>query len=544
MPVPFDNICHVAEEKTIVNSPNISSLKAKDFVPTGQTEAAMQKNKAEAETETGTGTSSSTPSSSTGSSSELTSSLQSSSLSAPPLPTPSSSTTAAKSSAVATVSRNDPAEKRSAISYNDYVLQHEDLLEQYIHREHAGPHEAMLIEKYRAGHLFLVLDGVDEAPSLVDDLLLLVTGCQGVCSTCRTPIEPGQDRKEGLRGYTREYTHANPDDCRHTHQRCHTNIRHCLVTSRPEGIDDTAFGNFIQHVQNEAGQTTADTRPGPTTALAHVHEYTLEPYTWEQQKAVLHQQLADTEGSGAASPALTFVTNILRYTEARSGMDDVYGRLDPEDARRLGSDAHRNFDRTRGSEGVVQVGSTGEPIATCIEAHAAASSSCDEITAAMVRVSAAAGLQLVGTTPADLYAQGNSGVGLVMADVKKLARIEVKAQEYHDDPHLASPGPSYVLDMVRCTAVCADASQALAVLNGLDDPVHGLTIVRMKNYFWQLDDVHYRRLQCVVKKELDYSDGSSSSSSSSSAVPPYHLFEVQIQLKAIYDYRNAHMEIC
>ena len=124
----IDNICHVAEEKTVVNSAEITSLKAKDFVPTGQTAAAMQKNKAEVEA-TATATAGSSSASSTQEQEQvIASALQSSSLSAPPLPTPSSTSTR---SAVATVSRNDPAEKQSAISYNDYVLKHEDLLELY-----------------------------------------------------------------------------------------------------------------------------------------------------------------------------------------------------------------------------------------------------------------------------------------------------------------------------------------------------------------------------------------------------------------------------
>jgi hypothetical protein len=129
----IDNICHVADEKTIVNSAEISSLKAKDFAPTGQTEAAMHKNKNTAEAETEEEgekqkqKAEKLKEAPASSSSSVTSALQSSSLSAPALPAPSTSST----STVATVSRSDPAEKRSAISYNDYVLQHEDLLETY-----------------------------------------------------------------------------------------------------------------------------------------------------------------------------------------------------------------------------------------------------------------------------------------------------------------------------------------------------------------------------------------------------------------------------
>jgi cell division cycle protein 37 len=117
----IDNICQVKEEKTFVNSANISSLKATDFAPTGQTEAAMEKNKSAKES-----VQSSTSKSSTSKSSEVTTkdttASSSKADSAPPLPTPS---------IVPTVPRHDPAEKKSAISYNDYVLKHEDMLEFY-----------------------------------------------------------------------------------------------------------------------------------------------------------------------------------------------------------------------------------------------------------------------------------------------------------------------------------------------------------------------------------------------------------------------------
>ena len=126
----IDNICHVAEEKTFVNNPEISSLKAKDFVPTGQTEAAMNKNKAEKEDVA----QSEKPAVVTKevSTSGVTSALKSSSLTAPPLPAASGSTpVSVPTQQVVTVSRDDPTEKRSAISYNDYVLKHEEMLEFY-----------------------------------------------------------------------------------------------------------------------------------------------------------------------------------------------------------------------------------------------------------------------------------------------------------------------------------------------------------------------------------------------------------------------------
>ena len=137
----IDNICKVKEEKTVVNSPHIASLKADDYTPTGATEAVFAKRDQEIKakatnldstittTSPDTITTTANPSSiatvSPASSTTTLTSIATASPTAPttvfqqPQPLPS------------TVSTTKSREKFSMISYNDYVLQHEELLEKF-----------------------------------------------------------------------------------------------------------------------------------------------------------------------------------------------------------------------------------------------------------------------------------------------------------------------------------------------------------------------------------------------------------------------------
>lgn len=137
----IDNICKTKEERTIVSTSAVSSsLRADDFEPTGATELAMKKgDKAEAEKtgEAATARAAVAPpaapqgSSSSGASSSGAGSSSSSSRTAaaskPPAPAP---VPASKSKAVGPVD-NNTSTHTAVISYNDYVLAHEDTLEAY-----------------------------------------------------------------------------------------------------------------------------------------------------------------------------------------------------------------------------------------------------------------------------------------------------------------------------------------------------------------------------------------------------------------------------
>lgn len=128
-----DKICEVKEERTIVNDHSAASLKAEDFVPTGRTEAAMAAAQAEK---------------SAASQVAAASSATESDATVAPAPSPAVAPTATPAPAPAAKAKAKAAtvgpspepeatsstkgrEKFAVISYNDYCLSHEDLLERY-----------------------------------------------------------------------------------------------------------------------------------------------------------------------------------------------------------------------------------------------------------------------------------------------------------------------------------------------------------------------------------------------------------------------------
>lgn len=119
----IDNICKTKDEKTIVNSPDIVSLNAADFQPTGQTEAVLAKHKEEKAKTKAAGDNST---SSTGNSSI-------SDAAEPPTTVFTNNTTVAKPTTSSTSPQlpDKKREKFAMISYNDYVLKHEATLEEY-----------------------------------------------------------------------------------------------------------------------------------------------------------------------------------------------------------------------------------------------------------------------------------------------------------------------------------------------------------------------------------------------------------------------------
>lgn len=123
----IDNICKVKEERTIVSSSaNVSSLKAEDFAPTGITEQAVAKNKEEKEK----------AKENEKDKEDVDKKKESSSSANTASTKPTKESKKTESNEVATTATVGPKldekkEKRGILSYNDYVLTHEDLLEEY-----------------------------------------------------------------------------------------------------------------------------------------------------------------------------------------------------------------------------------------------------------------------------------------------------------------------------------------------------------------------------------------------------------------------------
>jgi cell division cycle protein 37 len=117
----IDNICQVSEERTIVSkSATVASLKADDFKPTGLTEKAMEENKIEKEKNEAAAAAAvkSSPAPATSEKAAIST-------------TTSANSAKSVQSKPSTAGPAEKSEKNAVLSYNDYVLQHEDLLEQY-----------------------------------------------------------------------------------------------------------------------------------------------------------------------------------------------------------------------------------------------------------------------------------------------------------------------------------------------------------------------------------------------------------------------------
>lgn len=135
----IDNICKIKDEKTVVNSAKIASLKAEDFEPTGETEAVFATKKAEnaesaakVATSTPVAINTSTAKVSAASASTVTTTTTTTATVTPATTASSTAAAPVKLATAPTVASDaKKREKFSVMSYNDYVLKHEQTLEEY-----------------------------------------------------------------------------------------------------------------------------------------------------------------------------------------------------------------------------------------------------------------------------------------------------------------------------------------------------------------------------------------------------------------------------
>lgn len=122
----IDNICKVTEEKSVVNKTAPSSLKAEDFTPTGLTEKTL---KAKEESTSVSTSSESIKQQVVASSEKVISTTNTTTVPSTVFNKPE----VRSSSTVGPVTQTDAkcSDRISLLSYNDYVLTHEALLEEY-----------------------------------------------------------------------------------------------------------------------------------------------------------------------------------------------------------------------------------------------------------------------------------------------------------------------------------------------------------------------------------------------------------------------------
>lgn len=109
----IDNICKVAEERSDINSSESVSLKAADFAPTGKTEASIVEAQKEKESTTATANKTSSSATTSSTSSAITK--------------PAPAGKAAGPAVTPEVSK----ERVASLSYNDFAMEYEHILETY-----------------------------------------------------------------------------------------------------------------------------------------------------------------------------------------------------------------------------------------------------------------------------------------------------------------------------------------------------------------------------------------------------------------------------
>lgn len=270
----------------------------------------------------------------------------------------------------------------------------------------------------------------------------------------------------------------------------------CVLTTRPEGV--------------------AVLEPETWKSFA---VFTLQPYSPEQQRAVLENQL-----SGSTKE---FVEAVLNFSAAEHEMDVLHGQVDEAQADALFALPELcaqadmcQVTRDPGTDAIRPVASYAELAAMVQRASLAMDAVVQELAEKM-------GVA-VTRTKANFAAQGYQG--FLIASPKTQESIERKAaRKYQPDIDAGKrPGSRYawVFDAVRMSLAMQDSLlDALAALSCCDS----IELVRVKNYFAHLDPTHLRRLGVTVK--LDIGDGL------------HHLCEVQLMHSRVFEFKAERRDL-
>ena len=152
-----DNICQTKEEKTIVNAQGSTSLRADDFVPTGATDKAFPRTAAAVAASIESSDKGSSTSSAAAVSSSSTSALSTSATKAAVAGPSESSSGLSKN-----VTGSESRDHRAIVSYNDFVLSHEVVLEEYSDirdmeptKEYLFKHCGILLHEHAQSYMLL-----------------------------------------------------------------------------------------------------------------------------------------------------------------------------------------------------------------------------------------------------------------------------------------------------------------------------------------------------------------------------------------------------
>lgn len=267
-----------------------------------------------------------------------------------------------------------------------------------------------------------------------------------------------------------------------------------IVTSRPEGIRTRRF------------------------RLHGYVQFSLELYSDDQQRAILRRQLLD---DGERSPG-RFMKNLLDYLEAKREFDNLYRAKVPDKLTRMLLEGMSKYVPMRSLQTVHREGvDCPEPVASADELLSVAAQSRERIFDVLRRIANKIGLEVFEAAD-DLKAMGM--VGLLLGPTKKKERINSKAAKYPDDEHPYSK----IIDVLRCKYVCESTTQMRCVVDALES-APGVTVVRLKNYFAEKDEINFRRLAATVRIELEPTLS--------------HCVEVQIHLRDLYVFREERADL-
>ena len=129
-----------------------------------------------------------------------------------------------------------------------------------------------------------------------------------------------------------------------------------------------------------------------------------------------------------------------------------------------------------------------------------------------------------------------TGVGegqLVLVKNKDIETAIKKCEKKYPEIEGVRSGPpiSWARDVVRSSILCATGEEFVRVYEALSHH-ESLQVVRVKNYFSNLDSTQFRRFNMTVKVSFHMKGQGI-----------YHFAEVQIHLRPIYECKDANKEL-
>ena len=262
-----------------------------------------------------------------------------------------------------------------------------------------------------------------------------------------------------------------------------------VVTSRPEGVDFALYQFSFLRME-------------------------LKELSSEQQRAIIEHQMKTGNNK-------KFFNNLLRFLEARTQLNNIYKEhcKNPSSIESISElDTTVSVDGKEHLDDSRQLNVEGNVVSTPSELEAVAKECKPVLDAELKAICRLAGLD---------------EDQLLLVENKNLETALQKGEKKYPPIEGVRSGPSFawLRDIVRSSILCATGEQLLHILQLLSSH-KSLKVVRLKNYFSNLDSTNFRRFNVTVKVPFKVNGQST-----------HHLVEVQIHSKAIFDYKHYNEEL-